>query len=282
VTALALSLAAALSWGTADFGAALKARSLPVFIVIAGMLIVGSLGAAAALLVTEAPAPEAQTARAGLAAGAATAIGLTALYQGLAIGPMSVVAPISAAGVMIPVVAGLVQGDEPSAVQLAGIAVAIAGMLTVVALAEDAPGSGGIEGRRGTAVLLAIVGAVGLGVYFLAADAVGSGQSGWFLLIGQLVAGTALAAVIGARGLPMPSRSDAVQIAALGGLSFAAWATSTAAVSAGDLSLTSTISSLYPVVTVLLAVGFAGESLRPGQVPALAAAFVGVGLIAGG
>lgn len=282
MTAIALSLAAALSWGVADFGAALKARSVPVFIVIAGMLIVGSLGAAAALLVTAAPAPETHTVLVALAAGAATAVGLTSLYQGLAIGPMSVVAPISAAGVMIPVAAGLAGGEEPSAAQLVGIGVAITGMLTVVALAADEGAAGGIEGRRATAVALAIVGALGLGVYFLAADAVGSGQSGWFLLIGQLVAGAALAVVIAARDLPAPSRSDALQIAALGGLSFAAWATSTAAVGAGDLSLTSTISSLYPVVTVLLAVGIAGESLRPGQIPALAGAFVGVGLIAGG
>jgi drug/metabolite transporter (DMT)-like permease len=65
-------------------------------------------------------------------------------------------------------------------------------------------------------------------------------------------------------------------------LGFAAWAASTAAVGAGDLSLTATIISLYPIVTTLLAVALTNESLRGVQILALVAAFTGVGLIAGG
>ena len=281
MTAIALSVAAALSWGLADFGAGLKSRQVPVFVVITGMLIVGALGAVATLLLGESPELETGTALAALAAGLATAVGLTALYAALAIGPMSVVAPISAGGVMIPVIAGLAGGDEPSAAQLVGIALAIAGMLTVVALADEET-VGPARGTRTRAVTLAVVGAIGLGVYFLAADAVESGQSGWFLLGGQLAAAVPLGALIAARRIPLPPRTDALQIGALGAISFAAWATSAAAVRAGELSLTSTISSMYPVVTVLLAVAVAGESLRGGQVPALAATFAGVALIAGG
>jgi len=281
VTAIALSVAAALSWGLADFGAGLKSRQVPVFVVITGMLIVGALGAAATLLLVEPNRLEMETALAALAAGVATAVGLTALYAALAIGPMSVVAPISAGGVMIPVIAGLAGGDEPSVPQLAGIVLAIAGMLTVVALADDS-GAAAARGRRANAVALAVVGAVGLGVYFLAADSVESGQSAWFLLGGQLAAAFPLAAVIAARRIPLPPRDDALQIAALGAISFAAWVTSAAAVRAGELSLTSTISSMYPVVTVLLAIAIVGESLRAAQIPALAATFAGVALIAGG
>lgn len=250
MTAIALSVAAAFSWGVADFGAGLKSRRVPVFVVITGMLIVGALGAAAVLVAGETPRLETETAFAALAAGGSTAVGLTALYAALAIGPMSVVAPISAGGVMIPVIAGLAGGDEPSGVQLLGIVLAIAGMLTVVALADDSS-AGTARGTRARAVTLAVVGAIGLGVYFLAADSVESGQAAWFLLGGQLAAAVPLAAVIAARRIPLPPRDDGLQIAGLGAISFAAWATSAAAVRAGELSLTSTISSMYPVVTVL-------------------------------
>jgi drug/metabolite transporter (DMT)-like permease len=99
--------------------------------------------------------------------------------------------------------------------------------------------------------------------------------------VGQLSAGLIL--VIGAvvMRLRMPAGIDRLHIAALGCLGFAAWAISTAAVGAGDLSLTATIASLYPLVTVLLAVGLTDESLRRVQILALVTAFVGVGLIAG-
>jgi drug/metabolite transporter (DMT)-like permease len=280
--AIALSMLAALLWGVADFGAGLKSRQVPTLIVVAGMLMVGALAAGATVAVADPPAIEGRTLLLGLAAGSTTAIGLTSLYRGLAIGPMSVVAPISAAGVMIPVIAGLATGDQPSVAQGIGVALAIAGMLTVVAWSEDLEPAIR-EGRaRATAIALAIVGAIGLGVYYLAAHGVRTDQETWFLLVGQLSAGLALAIGVFVRGLGIPARIDRWHIVALGALSFAAWASSTAAVGAGDLSLTATIVSLYPIVTVLLAVGLTDESLRGVQILALLAAFAGVGLIAGG
>jgi uncharacterized membrane protein len=280
--AIALSVLAALLWGVADFGAGLKSRQVPTLIVVAGMLIVGALAAGATLAVADPPAIEGRTLLLGLAAGSTTAIGLTSLYRGLAIGPMSLVAPISAAGVMIPVIAGLATGDQPSVAQGIGVALAIAGMLTVVAWSED-PEQVIRQGRaRATAIALAIVGAIGLGVYYLAAHGVRTDQETWFLLVGQLSAGLALAIGVFGRGLAIPTGIDRRHIVALGALSFAAWASSTAAVGAGDLSLTATIVSLYPIVTVLLAVGLTDESLRAVQILALLAAFAGVGLIAGG
>jgi uncharacterized membrane protein len=141
--AIFLSLGAALAWGVTDFGAGLKARRVPVMTVMGGMLVMGALGGVAALLVLQSPSLEAGTAWLGLAAGLATAIGLTSFYRGLAIGPMSVVAPISAGGVILPVAVGVARGDEPSAAQVLGIALAIAGMLSVVALAADPQGGSG-------------------------------------------------------------------------------------------------------------------------------------------
>jgi drug/metabolite transporter (DMT)-like permease len=282
VGAIALSVVAAVVWGIADFGAGLKARQIPVVVVVAGMLLVGAVAALVALAVAD-PAPIARpTLLLGLAAGVMTAIGLTALYRALAIGPMSVVAPISAAGVMVPIVAGLAGGDRPSGAQAIGIVLAITGMLVVVARAEDVEAASAGRGSRTTAVTLAVIGAIGLGVYYLAAHDVRDGQEHWFLLVGQLSAGVLLALGALARGLGMPSRADRWYVVGLGALSFAAWVTSTVAVGAGDLSLTATIISLYPIVTTLLAVALTTESLSGAQVGALIAAFTGVALIASG
>lgn len=275
-------MVAALFWGVADFGAGLQSRRVPVLVVVAGMLFVGAFAAAVMLVITKAPAIEGRTLLLGVAAATATAVGLTSLYRALAIGPMSVVAPISAAGVIIPVLAGIAMGDQPSAGQGVGIVLAIAGMLSVVALSEDPASASSDHGARVIAIVLAIVGALGLGVYYLAAEGVEPRQGTWFLLVGQLSAGLALGVPVLVRRLPMPARSDRIQITALGGLSFGAWAFSTAAVRAGDLSLTATVASLYPLVTVLLAVWLTDESLRHLQVLGLVTAFVGVGLIAGG
>ncbi|MSO41219.1 MAG: DMT family transporter [Solirubrobacterales bacterium] len=278
MSAIALSLAAALAWGVTDFGAGLKGREFPVLVVLGGMLAVGALGGLLALLILQSPGLESQTAWLGLASGAATATGLTALYKGLAIGPMSVVAPISAGGVIVPVLVGIARGEDPTTGQIIGIVMAIVGMLVVVTLASD--NEEGEGGSRSVAVACGVLGALGLGVVFVSAEDVGPNQSPWFLLVAQLTAGLALAAVVISRGLPLPRGNDVLQIAGLGVLSFAAWALSTAAVQAGKLSLTATVSSLYPIVTVLLAVAVTSETLRAGQVVALVATFLGVALIA--
>src|ERR671916_585588 len=71
-------------------------------------------------------------------------IGLAAFYRGLAVGSMSVVAPIAATGAAIPVAFGLATGDRPGAVQAAGALLAVAGV--AVAAREPQPEEGHGEG----------------------------------------------------------------------------------------------------------------------------------------
>jgi iron(III) transport system permease protein len=60
---------------------------------------------------------------------------LAAFYRALAVGTMSVVAPIAAMGVVVPVAYGLAAGEQPGPVQLAGLAVAVAGVVVTRLLA---------------------------------------------------------------------------------------------------------------------------------------------------
>jgi hypothetical protein len=107
-----------MSWGTADFLGGLSARRLPLLAVAvvsqaAGLVLV--LGIVA--IRGRAPAGSEAVAL-GLAAGAMGAIGLSALYRALAIGPMGVVAPTAALSGTVPVAWGLLRGDRPGPSQL--------------------------------------------------------------------------------------------------------------------------------------------------------------------
>src|SRR3954451_11750326 len=109
---LGLALFSALSWGTADFFGGLTTRRF-------GILLVGVVSQAAGLVLTGlfiviggSPMPDGRGIAFGVAAGLCATIGLGALYQGLAVGAMSVGAPITALGVVVPVSVGFVRGDR--------------------------------------------------------------------------------------------------------------------------------------------------------------------------
>lgn len=277
-----LSVCAAFFWGVADFGAGLVSRRVSVLVVTGGMLVVGAFASGVLILVSSPPGLEARTVALALLAGGVTAVGLTALYRALALGPMSIVAPISAAGVIIPVAAGLAAGDRPSVLQLLGVFAAISGMIVVVSRSDDATGSTEGGRIRYESVTLAVIAAIGLGFYYLAADGVDAGQTNWFVCLGQLTAGLALSVAVLAVRPPAPERRQSLQIVILGLLGLSAWLLSTAAIRSGQISLTTTVTSLYPLVTVILAIALTHESLDRIQARALLAAFAGVVLIAAG
>ena len=83
-------------------------------------------------------------------------LGLVAFYRALAIGTMSVVAPISATGVAIPVFVGLLSGERPGTLQIAGILLACVG---VILAGREAPSADAEVRRAGrTAIGLALAG----------------------------------------------------------------------------------------------------------------------------
>ena len=73
---------------------------------------------------------------------------LAAFYRGLAIGTMSIVAPVSATGAAVPVLVGLASGERPGALQLAGILVAMAGIVLAAREPADAVPSRAHAHRR--------------------------------------------------------------------------------------------------------------------------------------
>src|SRR5262245_4549463 len=114
-------------------------------------------------------------------AGAASLGGLGAFYSAMAMGTVSVVAPIASLGVIVPVVVGLVQGQEPATIQLLGLVAAISGVviLSYEEHPDDQPEKAGAARR---AILLAIIAGLGFGIFFAALDAAAPDRPGWAIL----------------------------------------------------------------------------------------------------
>ena len=145
MVAVALGLAASASWGLADFIGGLKARKLDLLAVLGVSQFVALALLGVVIAASGEPAPELSTLAVAGGAGAVGVAGLGALYRGLAIGAMAVVAPIAALGAAIPVAVGVATGDSLGALQGAGIALALGGVALVAR--EEAPEGGGAGWR---------------------------------------------------------------------------------------------------------------------------------------
>ena len=279
MVAVALGLAASVSWGLADFIGGTKSRALDLLAVL-----VVSQGVALVLLVVavalraEGP-PGAEPLLYAAGAGAAGVAGLAALYRGLAVGAMAVVAPIAALGAGIPVVVGVATGDRPGAVQVAGIVLALAGV--ALAAREESPEDGGA--RLAVGVGLAAAAAVGIGLFLVGMDAAGDEDVLWALAAARLTSVVLLvAAVLATRPDVAATRPHLAAVAAIGVLDLAANALFTLASTEGLVSVAAVCSSLYPVVTIVLAASLLGERVRPAQGAGVVLVMLGVVGIAAG
>jgi drug/metabolite transporter (DMT)-like permease len=214
--------------------------------------------------------------------GALGLLGLVAFYRALAIGTMSVVAPISATGVAIPVLVGLLSGERPSALQVAGIALACAG---VVLAAREAP-TADDDARRAsrTAIGLALLAAIGFGSFFAGIDrAEETGDVAWVLLSARTADVLLLALACGVVRPKLPTAPQALgTIALIGVLDLLANLLFVLAAGRGLLSVVGVLGSLYPAVTVVLARFVLHERLTRTQHAGVAVTLAGVVALAAG
>jgi drug/metabolite transporter (DMT)-like permease len=277
--AVALALAASSCWGVADFLGGLQSRTLPVPVVIC---VVEGTGLALVLVVIAAagePVPGVRDSALGVLAGVAGVIGLACFLRALAIGTMSIVAPISATGVALPVVVGLATGDRLSTIVAIGVVVAVLGVVLASRERHDDAERRAI-GR--SSIVLALAAAVGFGSYFALADAAAGGGVWWLLALSRVVPVPVLALLAWQRGMRAPPRTRLFILMTAGTIDCSATGFYALATTKGALSIVAVVGSLYPVVTVVLARTFLGERIRPVQQVGVAAALAGVAMIAAG
>jgi drug/metabolite transporter (DMT)-like permease len=270
--ALSLSLAACLGWGVADFLGGLKSRQLAVFSVLMISSIFG-LGAVLAIVLIRGVAPPDNPALLlAVVGGIAGLAAMFCLYRGLSIGSMAIVAPISAAGVILPVIVGLAAGDSPTFLQKLGMAAAVAGAV-LASREKNADGNGN---RLAAGVGLAIGSAFAAGIFFVVMDRASEADPYWAAFLMRLSYFIFLVIIF---LLKKPSvrikKAHLPAIIVLGVFDSLAGFAYALATTHGMLGLVAVVGGLYPAVTVLLSILILRE--KP-----LTAQFIGVMLAVGG
>ncbi len=279
--ALALGLTSGLTWGVADFVGGLMARRHPLATVMVVGQGAGLVFMVVLVLVSGDAAPTGRQVAFGIFAGLSGSIGLAALYKGLSIGPMGIVAPTVALSGVVPVFAGYLEGERPATLQVAGMA--LAGIGIVLASRPRSAGDEPTTARPGSGIGYALVSAVFIGGLLVGLDRAGESSAVWaaFLVRVTSVPLFVLAFLV-TTDRRLPPRRDGATMVAVGLGDNAANILFALASTRGLLSLVTVLGSLYPVSTVLLARTFLHERLARHQVAGVALAFAGVAAIAAG
>jgi len=281
MAAVVLGLSSAICWGLADFVGGLQSRRVRVLAVLLVSQGAGLAAIAIGLVIARPPAPPLGDLWPAAAAGLAGALALSAFYRALAIGTMSIVAPISSTGAALPVIVGIATGDRPSALQLAGVVAAVIGVvLASRELDQDQPT---LAAPTRASIALALVAAVGFGTFFIGMDAGADASVAWSLLAARVASVAAVLVAVAVVRVPLPTTPHRLGALAVVGLLDAganglyAWASTQ-----GLLSVVAVLGALYPISTVVLARVVLGERVRPIQEVGIVLALAGVALIAAG
>jgi drug/metabolite transporter (DMT)-like permease len=222
------------------------------------------------------PFPGPTTLLLSVLAGIAAVAGIIGLYQGLAVGRMGVVAPVTGIiAAALPVGVGFVRLGLPAVEVLVGIAAALAAVVLVSRTTDPAGRPSGLR--------YALVGGVGLGLFNIAVGAFPEHLVAWPLAVIKAVSLAVIVVVVVLTGrhwtIPravVPAAAT-VAILDLGGNGFYVLATQT-----GRLDVAATLSSLYPVTTVILAVAILREHVSRTHLVGIVLAALAIALIAGG
>ncbi|KQX66780.1 DMT family transporter [Angustibacter sp. Root456] len=272
--AVALALVSSLMWGSADFLGGLRSRTLPAFAVVAASQACGLVAIGVVALATGAGSGSAAWVPWAVASGVVGTTALVCFYAALGSGTMGVVSPIAALGAVVPVVIGIVAGERPTSITLAGLVLGLIG-----AVAASGPELRGRAGAR--PVALAAVAGVGFGLALVCIER-GSRADAVMTLTGMratsVTAFVVTALVVRSVGGLTPRDVPSLALVGLGDVG--ANLTFALASQRGFLSITSVLGSLYPVVTVLLARLVLHERLTRVQLLGVSAALAGVALVA--
>ena len=313
-----LGLSSGLCWGAADFFGGIQSRRLPALTVAFWSQLAGALALAIALAI-EGVRPAATGIAWGLAAGVGSGCALVLFYRSLAEGTMSMVAPISACGAIVPVAAALLTGNQPGTLAALGVLATIAGVILVSrphtparfappAVEGDlagpvSPASSARGGRR--VVAMALGSALGFGLFYVFVDAGAASTAGTAATTGAVAAaaagtagshGSPLWVIAGARMsslailsmIALVSRRSALRwpgrrigaVALVGIGDTGANLLFAYAATTGNLAVVGVLGSLYPVATVVLARWLLRERLSGGQNVGVVLALTGVVLLA--
>ncbi len=217
-----------------------------------------------------------------LASGLAVGVGLAFFYSALALGQISVIAPVTAlVGTVLPVGVGLARNERPGALALIGIAAAVIAVV-IVSVAPSCSAVAAAPARR--ALAFSVVAGLCFGLFLICLAQIGRAAGIWAVPLSRAASAGLLMLVI-----VLARRRERTPVRELGGLILTIGALEVAAVGSlvlafrdGTLAIPSVLASLYPVTTVLLAAFVLHEGLSRLQLTAVLLALGAVVLISTG
>ena len=283
-----LGLAGALAYGFADFLGGFASRRVPPIVVTAWVAVIGL----APLLLGLALLGGRFTPAAllwGVVAGLSGSVGVLMLYTALAIGPMSVLSPLtSVIAAVVPIAAGVIfVGSQLTGI---GIAAIVAATVAVVLVGIVRDRSGARLTGRGLAA--AGIAGCGFGGLILAYSATSPDDGLAPLVVARVVQSVVMWAGVGIatlraggafKAMP-PTRGTWLLIAVGGVLDASANVFIQAALHSGDvavaLPIVSVLNALYPIGTIVLAAVVLRERLTAVQIAGLALALAASAVLA--
>jgi uncharacterized membrane protein len=213
----------------------------------------------------------------GVLGGSAGLLGVSVMYQLMVTAPMNVISPVTAVlAAIVPVVFAVIIGERPAVAAWIGIVLGVLAVVLVSRTNEDHP-----HGRIGVRVIaLACASGVGFGFYFIFLARAGHDSGLWPLVVSRLASAALILPLAAGRRAFARVRGRTLAIAAAAG-ACDALANMFFLLSSrtGLLSLASVLTSLYPAVTVMLAVGLLHEHVSRVQRIGLAIAAASIVLI---
>ena len=297
-----LGLLSGITYGTADFIGGLASRRSSTLSVVVISQLAGLLVLLAVLPALPRATPAFSDLGWGLLAGLGGAAGISFLYQGLAVGRMSLVSPITAViAALIPLAVGLALGERPASPALAGVALALVAVVLVSSTempgepaSNAAPGLVGLNIVQEQRAVIrnwllqpglteAVLSGLGVGAFyvFLARSHAVAGL--WPLACSRFTSMSAIAVLaLATRRSLAPQAGSVVMIVCAGVIDMLANAQYLLATRYGLLSIVAVLASLYPASTVLLARIVLHERLNRVQLSGVICALAAIALIAAG
>jgi len=273
--AITYGLASALTWGAGDFSGGFATKRGKVLMVILLSQLLGALLLFSLALFFAEQVPEVRHLIFGAMAGISGVLGLTALYKGLALGRMGIVAPLSAViTALLPMTFSFLFEGLPRLPQVSGFAVAIVSVWLL-----SYPGRG--LKIKGEELRLSLTAGVCFGLFFIFIDQASTHSILWPLVAARIASIILISAIlVTTRKIGAPSKRQVPFIVLAGILDAAGNAFFALAAHIGRLDVSAVLSSLYPGSTVLLAWLILKEKLLPQQWAGVAAAIAALALIA--
>jgi drug/metabolite transporter (DMT)-like permease len=267
-----VALFSAIVWGSGDFVGGLASRNRNQFQALALVAVAGMVSLLVAMLIRSEAWPDIVSLQWSCAAGISGAIGMAALYQGLATSQAALVAPTGAVvSVVFPVIVGTILHGAPTLEKWIGMAAGMAGIWLVT------KGQGSSRDARGLG--LAILAGFGFGGFFFCIVQTDSSYVFSPLVIAKLSAILFAIIVLLLRRTRLPSiRGNGLALLA-GSLDAGGNALYLLAARLTRPELAVVISSMAPVMTVILAALVSKQTISAYQKMGVVLCLVAIALI---